>query len=107
MVERIASILESKGAAIHSVSPDASVHEAVAIMAEKGIGAVLVLEQGSLVGILSAKDYGTRVFLQGKNGKDVLTLQVMTSPVVRVGPEVKIVDAMEVMTRVNCRIKWF
>jgi CBS domain-containing protein len=103
MVERIASILPVKGSALHSVSPDASVYEAVAMMAAKGIAAVLVIEQGSLLGIVSAKDYGTRVVLQGKNGRDVLTREVMTSPVVTVGPEVKIVDGMQIMTTKKIR----
>jgi len=103
MVERIASILPAKGSALHSVSPDAPVYEAVAVMAARGIGAVLVIEQGSLVGIISAKDYGTRVVLQGKNGKDVLTRDVMTSPVLTVGPETKIVDGMEIMTTKKIR----
>jgi CBS domain-containing protein len=103
MVERIASILESKGSAIHSVSPDATVYEAIAVMAAKEIAAVLVIEQGSLLGIVSAKDYGTRVVLEGKNGKDVLVREVMTTPVMTVGPDVKIMEAMEIMTTKNIR----
>jgi len=57
MVERIASILPAKGSVLHFVSPDAPVYDAVVTMAARGIGAVLVIEQGSLVGIISAKDY--------------------------------------------------
>lgn len=98
MVERISSILETKGAAIHFVSPDATVYEAVARMAASGTGAVLVIEEGRLVGIVSAKDYGTRVVLQGKNGKDVPARDVMTSPVVTIGPEARVVEGMEIMT---------
>jgi CBS domain-containing protein len=103
MDKRIASILESKGSAIHSVSPDATVGDAVAMMAAKGIGAVLVIEQGRLLGIVSAKDYGTRVVLQGKNGKDVLAREIMTSPVVTVGPDVKIEDGMQIMVTKKIR----
>ncbi len=103
MVERIASILPAKGSVLHSVSPDTSVYEAVAMMAARGIAAVLVIEQGSLLGIISAKDYGTRVILQGKNGKDVLARDVMTSPVLTVGPETKIVDGMQIMTTKKIR----
>ena len=103
MDKRIASILESKGSAIHSVSPDATVGDAVAMMAAKGIGAVLVMEQGRLLGIVSAKDYGTRVVLQGKNGKDVLAREIMTSPVLTVGPDVKIMDGMQIMTTKKIR----
>jgi CBS domain-containing protein len=103
MVERIASILKSKGSELYSVSPDAPVYEAVALMAARGIAAVLVIEQRSLLGIISAKDYGVRVVLQGKSGKDVLTREVMTSPVVTVGPEVKIKDGMQIMTAKKIR----
>ena len=103
MVETIASILKSKGSAIHSVSPDATVYEALAMMAANGIGAVLVMEQGSLLGILSAKDYGSRVVLQGKNAKDVLAREAMTSPVLTVGPDVKVMDGMQIMTTKKIR----
>jgi CBS domain-containing protein len=103
MVETIASILKSKGSAIHSVSPDATVYDAVTMMAAKGIGAVLVIEQGSLLGIVSAKDYGTRVVLQGRNGKDVLARDIMTSPVVTAGPDLKVMDGMQIMTTKRIR----
>ena len=103
MVETIASILRRKGSAIYSVSPDATVYEALAVMAAKEVAAVLVIEQRNLVGILSAKDYGTKVVLPGKNGKDVHVREVMTSPVLTVGPDVKIMDAMEIMTTKKIR----
>jgi CBS domain-containing protein len=103
MVETIASILRSKASAIHSVSPDSTVYDAVALMAAKGIGAVLVIEQGSLLGIVSAKDYGTRVVLEGKNGKDILTREIMTSPVLTVDPDVKIMDGLQIMTTKKIR----
>jgi CBS domain-containing protein len=103
MVETIASILKNKGSAIHSVTPDATVYEAVATMAAKEVGAVLVIERGSLLGIVSAKDYGTRVVLQGKDGRDVLVREIMTSPVVAVGPDVKIMEGMQIMTSKKIR----
>lgn len=103
MVETIASLLKGKGSAVHSVGPDTPVYDAVGMMAAKGIGAVLVIEGASLVGILSAKDYGTRVVLKGLNGKDVRTREVMTSPVVTIGPEVKIMDAMQILTTKKMR----
>ena len=103
MVETIASILKSKGSSIHSVSPDANVYDAVTLMAAKEIAAVLVIEKESLLGILSAKDYGTRVLLQGKNGKSVLAREVMTSPVITAGPDVKIMDGMQIMTTKKIR----
>lgn len=103
MVETIASILKGKGSVIHSVSPDTTVYDALAMMAANEVGAVLVMERESLVGIVSAKDYGTRVVLEGKNGKDVLTREIMTSPVLTVGPEVKVVDGLQIMTSKGIR----
>ena len=87
MVETLALLLRSKGSAIHAVSPDATVYEAVSLMAAQRIGAVLVIEDGSLLGIMSAKDYGTRIILQGRNSKEVLARDVMTTPVLTVGPD--------------------
>lgn len=103
MVETINSILRQKGTTLHSVSPDAAVYEAVTMMADKEIAAVLVVERQSLLGIFSAKDYGTRVVLLGKNAKDVLVREVMTTPVVTIGPEVKILDAMQIMVTKKIR----
>jgi CBS domain-containing protein len=103
MVETVASILKTKGAAIYSVSPDTSMYKAVAMMAAKEIAAVLVIEKGSLLGIVSAKDYGTRVVLQGKNGRNVPAREVMTSPVITVGSDVKIMDALQIMTTKKIR----
>ena len=103
MVERIASILRAKGSAIHSVSPDATVYDAVRVMAMNGVAAVLVIERGDLLGILSAKDYAIRVVLQGKNGNDLSVREVMTSPVITVGPDVKIMEGLQIMTTKRIR----
>src|ERR1700756_2353673 len=103
MVQTIASILKKKASAIHSVSPDATVYDALAMMAANGIAAVLVMEQKDLLGIVSAKDFGTKVVLQGKNGKEVLAREVMTSPVATVGPDVKITEGMQIMTTKKIR----
>ena len=73
------------------------------MMAERGIAAVLVIEHGDLLGIISAKDYGTRVVLQGKNGRDVRARDVMTSPVLTVASATKIVDGMQIMTTKKIR----
>jgi CBS domain-containing protein len=103
MAERISSILKSKGSTIHALRPEATVYEAMHMMAQHGIGAVLVIDQEELLGIISAKDYGTRIVLQGKNGKDVLAREIMSSPVLTVSPDVKLVDAMDIMTTKRIR----
>jgi CBS domain-containing protein len=103
VTETIASILKKKGRGIYSVAPDATVHDALAIMAEKGVAAVLVLAEKELVGIVSAKDYGSRVVLAGRSGRDTRVQEIMTSPVVTVTPEVTVTECMAIMTRCHIR----
>lgn len=101
--QKIASILKKKGSEIHSVGPEATAYEAIGKMSTTGTGAVLVMEQDHLVGIFSAKDYGARVVLAGKNGMEVVMRDVMTHPVLTVGPDVKVVDGMQIMTAKGIR----
>ena len=67
-IESIGSVLKKKGHEICSVAPDATVHDAIALMAAKNVAAVLVISEGHLVGILSARDYGRKVVL----GREIL-----------------------------------
>ena len=101
--QTLASILQKKGHEIHSVAPDAPVHEAIAIMAEKGVAAVLVLAEGDLVGIVSAKDYGRRVVLLGRSAKDTRVQEIMTHPVVTVTLDVSMTECMGIMTHYHIR----
>ncbi|HEY6372397.1 MAG TPA: CBS domain-containing protein [Candidatus Sulfotelmatobacter sp.] len=103
MIETIASILRNKRHGIYSVPSEATVHEAVSIMAEKGVAAVLVLAQGKLAGIVSAKDYGSKVVLQGLSARDSRVHQIMTSPVVTVTLEASVLECMAIMTRRHIR----
>ena len=98
----IAEILKNKGD-VYSVAPDAMVHDAIAAMATKGIAAVLVIADKKLVGIFSAKDYGTRVVLAGRSGKDTRVREVMTSPVVTVKLEASVDECMSIMTKQHIR----
>src|SRR5262245_65877016 len=84
MVEKIASILDTKGHGIYSVPPEATVHEALSMMAEKTVGAVLVLRAGKLAGIVSAIDFGHKVVLQGRSARETPVREIMTTPVVTV-----------------------
>lgn len=99
----IAALLREKGSKIYSVGPEASAYEAIAEMATHNIASVLVMVDGKLEGIFSAKDYGTRVVLAGKNGKDVAVGDIMTHPVLTTTPEVKLMDAMQIMTEKGIR----
>ena len=79
MTDSIASILARKRREIWSLPPDATVYDAIALMAEKGIGAVLVVSGKMLVGILSERDYARKVILQGRSSKDTRVREIMTA----------------------------
>jgi len=103
MNETITSILKNKGAEIYSIAPDAPVHDALAIMAEKGVAAVLVLAKGKLAGIVSAKDYGRKVVLRGRSARDTPVQEIMTTPVVTVTLEATTWECMAIMTQHHIR----
>jgi CBS domain-containing protein len=94
----IGSILRHKGNAVWSIAPDASVYQAISIMAEKSIGALPVVAEGQLVGILSERDYARKVVLQSRSSKDTLVSEIMTTPVVSVSPSNSVEDCMRMMT---------
>lgn len=97
-MKTVQQLLESKRQGVAAVAPDTTVLEALRLMAEKEIGAVLVLEGESLAGIFSERDYARKVVLQGKASKDTPVREIMTEKVVCVRPEQTIEDCMGLMT---------
>lgn len=103
MSDTIASVLKDKGHDVWSLAPDASVYEAIRMMADRRVGALLVITQGRLVGIVSERDYARRVILQGRSATEALVRDVMTSPVLVVPPSYSVDDCMRIMTEKRIR----
>jgi CBS domain-containing protein len=94
----IRHILQEKGNEIWSVTPQTSVLNALKLMADKNIGALVVLEEDKLVGIFSERDYARKVILKGKASKDTAVKEIMTSVIVTVRPSHTVEECMELMT---------
>ena len=97
-MKTVAQLLRTKGHGVLSVSPEISVFEALQVMAEKNVGALLVLEGERLVGVFSERDYARKVILKGKSSKDTPVREIMSSHVLYVRPEQTIEDCMALMT---------
>ena len=88
---------------IYFVSPEQTVYDALEIMEEKNIGAVLVMESGEMVGIFSERDYARKGILRGRASRDTLIKEVMTSKVITVETEQKLQECMEIMSEKHIR----
>jgi CBS domain-containing protein len=91
-------ILETKGGDIWQIEPGESVLEAIKLMAEKKIGALLVMEDERLVGIISERDYARKVILRGKSSRETPVSEIMTAEVFSIEPLETVEDCMKLMT---------
>ena len=95
----VSQILRSKpDRAVHTIAPGATVYEALKLMADKNVGAVLVVEGGSIVGVLTERDYARKVILMARSSKDTPVRDIMTAPVMYVSPERTSEECMALMT---------
>lgn len=99
----VRELLGKKGGEVWSVQPHTTVYEALQLMSDKNVGAVLVLDDRRLLGILSERDYARQVILKGKASRDTPVREIMTTKVVCVAPERTIEDCMALMTDKHIR----
>ena len=100
---QVKKLLDKKGHDVYSVSPDATVYDALKLMAEKEIGALVVLEDGKMVGILSERDYARKIILKGRSSKETPVREIMTSEVIHASPDQKVRKCLTLMTKHHFR----
>jgi CBS domain-containing protein len=101
--DRVRSLLKQKGHAVWSVTPEARVYDAIEMMADKHVGALLVISNGKLTGIISERDYARKVILRGKSSRLMEVQEIMVTPVIFVGPDHTVQDCMKIMTESHIR----
>jgi CBS domain-containing protein len=98
IMETVSQLLQDKGSGVLSVTPGTSVFDALKLMAEKNVGALLVMEGGALRGIMSERDYARKVILLGKSSQDIAVRDIMSDKVVTVSPAQTVDACMALMT---------
>ncbi len=96
--DTVKSVLNRKGHALWSISPEASVFDAISSMSEKHIGALVVLSAGQLVGVITERDYARKVILMGRQSRETRVREIMSAPVLYVTPDQTIGECMHLMT---------
>lgn len=102
-MKTLKQLLQAKGGEIHSIAPDARVFDALKLMAEKNVGALVVLDNGRLAGIFSERDYARKVILLGKSSHDIPVREIMTGKVITVHPGQTVEECMALMTEKRIR----
>jgi CBS domain-containing protein len=99
----VSELFKNRPNTLWSLRPDDTVFEAIKVFAEKGVGALMVMDKGKLVGILSERDYTRKIALQGKNSKETRVSEIMTSNVFVVTPKTRTRECMAIMSEKNFR----
>lgn len=103
IVGTISEILKNKGAQVWNTTPATTVFEALKIMGEKNVGALLVLDGGQLAGIISERDYSRKMALHGKNSRSTPVRDILSSPVISVTPAHTVQECLQLMTKHRIR----
>lgn len=101
--DQVSAILRQKGAAVWSIGPEATVYEALEKMSDARIGALLVMEGGTLVGLLSERDYARKIILKGRSSKETSVKEIMISPPLTISPGCSVNEAMRIVTEQRVR----
>jgi len=99
----VSQVLKIKGYGFHGVGPEATAYHALELMEEKNVGALLVVEDGVLLGVFSERDYARKVILKGRSSKTTTVRDIMSGPPITVKPDVSLQDCMVLMTRNRVR----
>ena len=97
-MKSVRQLLQAKGRNVHTIAPDARVFDALKLMAEKDVGALVVTEGDRLAGIISERDYARKVILLGKSSQDIPVRDIMTGKVITVGLDQTVEECMAIMT---------
>lgn len=96
-------ILDAKGRGVISIEPESSVLDAIKLMAEKGIGSLVVMQDGALKGIVTERDYARKVIIKGRASESTPVSDIMTAKVMTTAPETTVDKCMALMTEKKCR----
>jgi CBS domain-containing protein len=99
----VGQVLKAKGYGFHGIGPDATAYHALELMEEKNVGALLVVEDGALLGVFSERDYARKVILKGRSSKTTTVRDIMSGPPIAVKPDLSLKDCMVLMTRNRVR----
>ena len=103
MDSTVAVVIKKKGGEVYSIASDATIFDALKLMAEKQIGALVVMDEDQLKGIFSERDYARKVILAGRSSREMKVHEIMSSEVITVKPQNTISECMQHMTNKRCR----
>ena len=103
VLDPVSMLLRKKGGDIFSMPSDASVYSAIELMADKRVGALIVIDDGRLVGVISERDYARKIILQGKSSKDTFIREIMTPSPITIHCDTSVDEAMRIMTQNRIR----
>ncbi len=103
VLDSVSTILKEKGGEVWSIGPEATVYEALEAMANRSIGALLVMQGDQLQGVVSERDYARRVILRGRSSRETKVREIMTAPAITVKSDASVDEGMRIMTQHHIR----